>query len=179
MLDIARSRAEHFKLNNISFHCSDVQDFTPQIPLDIVYLSGVSQYLQDIDMKTLLMRLKEFLCPDAVMIDRSTIHLRQRLISEQPDYFCIYRTAEELTQLYYNAGFSIRYQRPSYRFLNTPGIIRRFFCIHHVATMIKLTAPLSFHFLRALAWTCAHTWGPTGEVLDFSHDFFIFNRSTA
>jgi len=178
MLDIARSRVEHFKLSNVSFYCFAVQDYKLQLPLDIVYLSGISQYLQDIDMKKLLTRLKQFLRPDAVIIDRSTIHRRQRLMSAVPDYFYIYRTAEELKQLFCEAGFTLCYQQQSYRFLNVPGIVRRLLSARQVTSIIKRTTPLSFHFLRALAWISEHTWGHTGEVLDYSHDFFIFNRRT-
>ena len=176
MLDIARSRAELLKLNNVTFYRATAQDYTPPIPFDIAYLSGVSQYLHDADLQALLARLNQSLRPGAILIDRSTIHHRQRLLSEQTGYFSIYRTADELKRLFEDAGFVNHYQRPSYRVLNVPGRLGRLLRAGNCARAVAITAPQSFHLLRAIALAVERLWGPTGEMVDFSHDFFLFHR---
>jgi SAM-dependent methyltransferase len=178
MLDIARRRAENLKLDNITFYRATAQDYTPPIPFDIVYLSGISQYLHDADLKALLARLSQSLRPSAVLIDRSTIHRRRRQLTTNPDYFCIYRTAVELEQIFEEAGFILHYRRPSYRFLNVPGIMGRLLSCRQSSNLIGLTAPLSFHLLRMLAWLSERICGPSGEMVDFSHDFFVCHRRT-
>ena len=176
MLDLSRQRAENLHLDNISFCLASAQDFTPEMPVDVVYLSGVSQYLHDAELKALLVRLKPSLQPDVLLVDRSTIHRRQRLLSIQQGYFCIYRTAEELKQVFEEGGFLLHYRCRSYRFLNVPGIMGRLLSCSPSANVVSLTAPISFHLLRGVAWLSERIWGPTGELADYSHDFFIYNR---
>ncbi|MRR16567.1 MAG: class I SAM-dependent methyltransferase [Deltaproteobacteria bacterium] len=178
MLDIARTRAALLKLDNITFCREAAQDYIPTSSFDIVYLSGVTQYLHDADLRKLLKRLYRSLRPNAVIIDRSTVHRRQRLLTDRQDYFCIYRTSDELEQIFREAGFKLDYRRQSYLFLNVPGVLRRLLSSRQCAGAVRLTAPLSFHFLRILANASRRIWGPTGEVVDFSHDFFIFHRGT-
>jgi len=177
MLDIARARTALLKLDNITFCRATVQDYIPKTSFDIVYLSGITQYLHDDDLLKLLERLHRSLGPNATLIDRSTVHRRQRILTGQQDYFCIYRTYEELEQLFKDAGFVLDCRQQSYLFLNMPGIMRRLLSCRQCASIVSFTAPFSFHFLRALAKVSRQFWGPTGEVVDFSHDFFIFHRS--
>jgi len=178
MLDIARGRTERLKLGNITFCKATAQNYTPTKSVDVAYLSGITQYLHDVDLKIFLTRLSQYLRPGAVLIDRSTIHRHQRLLSEQKDYFSIYRMADELKRLFEDAGFVNHYQRPSYHVLNVPGRLGHLLRSGNCARAVAITAPLSFHLLRTLALAAELVWGPTGEMVNFSHDFFLFHRRT-
>jgi SAM-dependent methyltransferase len=177
MLEVAREKAEKNHLRNITFCKAAAQDFIPNCPIDIAYLSGISQYLYDEDFRVLLNHLSPFLRPNAILIDRSTIHLRNRQHSQRTDYFCIYRTADEIENLFNDEGYLLNSQIQSYRFLNVPGIMGRLLSCRQCGNIVRFTSPLSFHLLRLLAWVSGHIWGETGELADFSHDFFIFKRT--
>ncbi len=176
MLDVARQRAAEAGLENIVFCESAAQSYMPTMNFDVVYFSGVSQYIRDDDLKRLLERLMPFVKPGGVVVDRSTIHRRQRLVSERTDYFSIYRTADELVHLFDAVGWANYYRQPSYLFLNFPGAIQWLLSRRKCARLVGATAPLSFHLLRAMACVGSLLFKPTGVVLDFSHVFSLFRR---
>src|SRR5205085_1868229 len=105
MLDIARKRADELRVRNVIFaHCA-LQEFVPCETYDIIYLSGVSQYLHDNELKAVVRRLNLALKPGGVIVDRSTLHRFHRSVRQDDEYFSIYRTGDEVRQMFADEGF--------------------------------------------------------------------------
>jgi SAM-dependent methyltransferase len=179
MLAVARDRARGANLTNVNFVEAAAQDYVPGRTFDVIYLSGVTQYLHDADLAPLLARLAGRLAPGGVIIDRSTIHRRTRGVAAQAGYFSIYRTAAELIALYTAAGLALRRQTPSYRFLNFGRLGQRLLNLRALTRLIAATSPIAFPLLRAAAALRSAVAAPTGELVDYSHDFFLFQRETS
>jgi len=175
MLEMARKRAAQLRLTNITFCQTAAQDFFPKDNFDIIYLAGVSQYLHDADLAQLLQRLLPRLSPGGVIVDRSTIHCWRYCFSEQPGYFCIYRTAAELIRLFESAGLVNTYRKESYRFLNFPATVQKLLWRRRTARLVAATAPLSFMLLRMAAFL-GRFFLKSGETAPYSHDFFLFQK---
>ncbi len=177
MLDISRDRARRLGLTNITFCEAEAQHYSPSMNFDTVYLSGVSQYLHDEDLKKLLQRLLSHMPPDGVVVDRSTIHRRCSSSSTQPDYFSIYRTTKDLISIFESAGLENFYQRQSYAFLSFPRTIQRILNASRTANLVAALAPLSFVVLRFCAHMNRALFEHKGELVDYSHDFFLFRKT--
>ena len=178
MIAAASRRVAELGFDNVTFHKIALQNYTPDQSFDVIYLSGVSQYLNDVDLKALLDRLQGALKPNGIVIDRSTTGNWTGLKIEKSDYFAIYRTAAEIVGLYRGSGWSNYYCQPSYRILSFPPIIRRLVAGKKFARLVRLTAPFSFYLLRAWATAIGTRFDPTGSLSEFSHDFFLFRRSS-
>jgi hypothetical protein len=111
-----------------------------------------------------------------VLVDRTTVHLQTRTLSEQPGYFSIYRTAEEVKAIFTAAGWALGYRAPSYVPLNFSYPIRRVLGSRPVCRMVTATAPASFAVLRAWARARRACFGVTGELAGYSHEFFLCRR---
>jgi SAM-dependent methyltransferase len=179
MIAAANRRAAELGLDNVTFHRIDIQDYTPDRRFDMIYLSGVSQYLHDADLKPMLGRIQGALKPNGIVIDRSTTGVPARRIIETSDYFAIYRTAAEIVALYRGAGWTNYYCRPSYRIPSFPPVMRRWVAGRKFARLVSFTAPFSFYLLRAWAAASGTRFDSTGELSEFSHCFFLFRRSGA
>lgn len=176
MLDVARCRAKAIGLHNVHFVQTSAQDYVPERTFDVIYLSGVSQYLHDEDLAQLLRRLVPHLAPEGMIVDRSTTHRRNRNISEQKDYFSIYRTGSDLIRVFTDAGLVNSYRADSYTFLNFSRPIQRVLSTRLIGRFMTATAPASFNVLRTLARLRNALFAPSGELIDYSHEFFIFRR---
>lgn len=177
MIDAANGRAAALGLDNVTFHRIALQDYATDQRFDVIYLSGVSQYLHDADLKALLGRLQCALKPNGIVVDRSTTSVRERLVIEKSDYFSVYRTAAEIVALYRGAGWTNYYCQPSYRILSFPLVMQRWMAGQKFAKLVSFTAPFSFFLLRAWAAASGSQFDPTGRLSEFSHDFFLFRRS--
>lgn len=176
MLDLAQVRAAKRKIRNIFFVEASAQDYTPEQSFDIIYFSGVTQYLHDADLDTLLERLLAVLKPGGIVIDRSTVSLNQTCRTAASGYFSIYRTTDAIRQIYSRSGLQLYYNNPSYRFLNFPDVVQWLLMRRISIRLVALCAPLSFVLLRCLSVVSSALFRPRGELLDFSHDFFLFCR---
>lgn len=177
MLDVARCRAKSIGLHNVHFVQTSAQDYVPERTFDVIYLSGVSQYLHDEDLAQLLRRLVPHLAPDGMIVDRSTTHRRHRNISEQQGYFSIYRTGSDLIRVFTNAGLVNSYRADSYTYLNFSRPIQRVLSTRLIGRFVTATAPASFNLLGILARLRYALFAPAGELTDYSHEFFLFRRT--
>ncbi len=181
MIAIARSRAEKHGLKNVGFFEAAAQAYGPVHSFDVIYLSGVTQFIEDGDLITLVSELRRYLKPGGVIVERSTVKIngREEVLARTSDqYTSIYRTAQELSSLFYTAGFHKSYQRESYAYFNFPPKVNAFFNRRKIVKMIRGTAPLSFIILRLLALMSRKTLGPLGEMRDYAHVFMRFRRSS-
>jgi SAM-dependent methyltransferase len=178
MIDAASRQTAELGLSNVTFHRVALQNYTPDQRFDVIHLSSVSQYLHDEDLKALLARLQGALKPKGIVVDRSTTRDRARLVLETGDYFAVYRTGAEIVALYREAGWTNYYRRPSYRVLTFPHVMRGRVAGRKFARLVSVTAPFSFYLLRAWAAGTGTRFDRTSQLAEFSHDFFLFRRSS-
>jgi len=179
MLEIAKCRVDTMNLTNVIFKQCSLQEFIPMGKFDIIYLSGVSQYLNDEDLDLFLQRLKFSLEPSGILIDRSTVHRRSRANLETDDYFSVYRTSEEIIQIFQKHGLINYYHRQSYKCLSVPERLRRWIATNTFANITRRLAPVSYHLLRSIVFVLPTSFTSKREMHDFSHDFFLFRRDFA
>ncbi len=173
-LALARARVQTRSLRNVTLVQSSALEFEPPGPIDVLYLSGVTQYLEDAELAALLSRLAPHLAPGAVVIDRSTLHRRHRKVTDSKGYYSIYRTGDELMRAFAGAGLRCFYREPSYVFLSFPFPIPLLLRTRVAARCISSTSPVSFPVLRAAAACVRRVIGPLGETVEFTHDFSLF-----
>ena len=171
MVDFARCRAAQAGLSNVTFFRAAVQDYVCAQKFDVIYLSSVSQYLNDDDLSAVVRRLHGLLQPDGTVIERTTIRDWGRLITDQDEYFAIYRTPQELVNLFREAGWSNCYRNPSYHVLHFPPFTRRWVGGRKFARLVGAGAPVSFHLLRAWALSLGRKFERSGRPAEYSHEF--------
>lgn len=80
--------------------CSDVRRFDTDERFDIVYLSGVTQYLDEKDLIAFLRSAKRWLSPGGVLITRDSVLQRAPTrIHAQQGYECVYRHRRDFVAL--------------------------------------------------------------------------------
>lgn len=178
MLDLAQTRVTQADLVNVTLIQAEAQDFEPDGKFDLIYLSGISQYIDDDELLAIIIRLVQHLKPGGAILDRSTTHRRERTMSQQPGYFCIYRTRAEIVALYTLAGIANTYQGPSYIFLNFPSMFYKKLNHRWCHKLIINANPVFISLLRVSARLSSAIFGELGEVRDYSHDFLRFHRAS-
>jgi hypothetical protein len=137
-------------------------------------LGGVTQYLKDGELVPLLKRLAEKLAPGGVIIERGTLHRKTRTITDNADYFSIYRTDNEVLELFGQAGLKCHYHQQSYEFLAFPWPVRKVLQTRLARRCSQYLAPGSYTVLRRLAALSVGLFGRWGDARTFTHDFFLF-----
>lgn len=173
LLLLAEQEARKKNIFNIKFIESSVIDYTSTDIFDIVYFSGVTQYLSDEHFIGVLHNIDNSLLPNSIIIDRSTVNFMKRNI-RYDNYFSIYRTPSELTTIYDSFGFKLEYQKRSYRYLRLSNYLKRLNINNVLLTLINKMKPFSFYtmwFISSLADIIA-----PNDMHGMSHDFSIFRR---
>lgn len=181
-LDIAIKQAKQKKLNNIEFRESSIQEFIPQEDYDLIYFSGVIQYVTDSEVEKILSNLLPHTKSDTIILDRSTISLENRVVTDTERYFSIYRTESELINLFKGSGLRLTNKSRSYRFMRFPKIFKLPVVREKLPKLILIAKPLSFHVFYALNYI-ADTIYPIrqrtslrGRVFWYDHCFFVFDK---
>lgn len=145
MIEIAEKGKARFKINNIEFFETDLLCYDSDKKFDLVYFSGVLQYLNDEDLRRTIEKAKDFLSPKGIIISRDTIQERRR-VELKCEYPVIYRTIREYEELFLDAGFTMNYNALSYE-------PRRF---SHFASRLYSLPFISYHlafsFQSVLIW---------------------------
>lgn len=175
-LQVAQKQVEKNRSKNISLIEKNIVEFMGADKYDLIYLSGVSQYLSDEEFQLTLEHIRPCCHPATVIVDRSTINLKQREIMENGDYWALFRTANELERLLKSIGFALIYRKRSYRFLRGGKLLRQPRLNKWLAKLVYWTRPLSFHVLH-LATILADAIKPISfEGGMRSHDFLVFKQ---
>jgi ubiquinone/menaquinone biosynthesis C-methylase UbiE len=112
-IDVAKKEAKKRKITNVHFIVKNVKEYSPEGQFDIIYLSCLTQYMSDSDVKNLLRTLTSHLKPQGILISRDSLNTQKR--TEKKDkYPVIYRTFNELNSYFEKSGYSIIYQKESY-----------------------------------------------------------------
>jgi len=120
-IDQARSSIES---KNISFHQCDVNDFNfKKNSFDIIFISGVTIYLDDLMLDDLVKKMNYALKPGGILIHRDAYSMKTRLVINKfskelnTNYFATYRTLKEYNNLIVNKHyFKVLYSEDMYKF---------------------------------------------------------------
>lgn len=171
-LQIARKNLLSKKINNIALYESSVLEFKSDRQYDFIYFSGMSQYLQDDELRTVLKSLTRNFKQNTIIVDRSSVHCLRRDIIERTDYYSVLRTPQEIKNIYAEGNFQFKYSNRSYRYLRGGKYLQRNFS-HSLPAFIEVTQPVSFYLMYGASYL---TDLVCPSSLDVSHDFFLFQR---
>lgn len=113
MIEIAKKKQRNSSVKNVEFHCISVMDFDTDEKFDLIYFSGVLQYIKDKDIEMILAKLPEWMNSDCLVLSRDTLSLQSRFSSVE-EYSVIYRTKDEYKQMFKKYGLNLVYQGKSY-----------------------------------------------------------------
>ncbi|MDQ1261106.1 MAG: hypothetical protein QG575_287 [Euryarchaeota archaeon] len=113
MIEIAKKKQMNSCTKNIDFHCLSAMSFETNEKFDLVYFSGVLQYIEDKDIDQILDKLPEWMNKDGLCLSRDTLSLQKRF-SMTEDYPVIYRTKKEYEEMFKKHGLKLVYQDKSY-----------------------------------------------------------------
>ncbi len=114
MVQLAEKQRIERSINNVYFIKSDLLGYNCNEKFDIIYFSGILQYINDHEIVLTLKKAKEFLVPGGLVVSRDTIQSGRR-ITMDGDYPVIYRTIEEYEALFQEAGYRLEYCELSYQ----------------------------------------------------------------
>ena len=176
-LDIAQEDAQMAGLKNVELREQSILDFQGDRPYDIVYFSGVTQYLQDEEINKVLKNLAPHFKRNTVFIDRSTVNYREREILSTAQYYSIFRTPRELNDIFSAFGFHIIYEKRSYRFLRGGRFVRSRYLLNILPPLAHFTRPVSYYVMLFFSFMADILSPKPFEGGDRSHDFLIFERN--
>jgi 2-polyprenyl-3-methyl-5-hydroxy-6-metoxy-1,4-benzoquinol methylase len=178
-MQIARESVKAKGLSNVDFHIESIVDFSGDRVYDVIYFSGVSQFLTDDQIREVLANLSEWVGQNTIIVDRSTITFDRRTTMEAGNYYSIYRTPDEIKNIFGNCGYQIEYQNATYRFLRCARAVGNPKIRQFLASLVIAAQPISFYLMLLFSYV-ADTLSPSPvryEGLRQSHDFFKFKKS--
>ncbi len=183
-LKIAKRAIKERGLDNVQFHHCPATDFSSDRQYDIIYFAGVTQYLDDNEIKMILDHLSPCFKPTTIIVERSTVRYKKREIRDRKTAcYTIYRTPEEIKDIFAAFGFYMYYQKRSYRFLRGFKLLNRFIfrgpfipLRHILAASIRITKPLSLYLMLWFSIIADIVWPAPWNKGNGSHDFFLFKR---
>jgi ubiquinone/menaquinone biosynthesis C-methylase UbiE len=114
MINLAIQSAADKKAHNISFYHSDAQNFIQPYSYDLIWISGLLIYLDDIECESVIKNSYEMLDSDGRILLRDgtgigTKHeIRNQFSSSlQLEYSATYRTNDEYKDLFFKHGFEL------------------------------------------------------------------------
>lgn len=175
---IAQEMAARKNITNVDFHTMSITDFRGNRPYDVIYFSGVSQFLDDGALGKVLDDLALWIKPSTVIVDRSSLNFEARSITDTDTYFSIYRTPGELDAVFAARGLKKTYRASSYRYLrgmeyfdHRPNKYRA------LLKLVAATRPISFHVMNFVIWL-ADTFNPVDLIKrGWSHDFSVYRKA--
>lgn len=120
MVSIAETERARRGLANARFECANLLDYSTDERFDLVFFSGVLQYVDDATIAAVLARAARLLAPGGIFVSRDSVQLEERVV-KAGDYPVMYRTPEEYRVVFEAAGFERTYMDVSYpakRFTN-------------------------------------------------------------
>lgn len=127
MIEISEAECLRRGLANVKFMCTSLIDYKTSEKFDLIFFSGVLQYMDDEVVTASLNRAVQMLAPGGVVISRDSVQLEKR-VEKTGDYPVIYRTSDEYRMLFETAGLERTYMNASYpakRFTNLASRIYR------------------------------------------------------
>lgn len=178
-IEVAKKLAQESNLSNVEFKVENLLNLSQiNMKLDIFYSAGVFQYLHDNEIEKILKLAKLSFKENGIFIDRSTFIVnKERLERNDDNYFSIYRTKEELIDIFKKNGFELIANDRSYTYLRTKEFFNRKQCQIVFKFCIKYIPTISFYMMRFISKI--YSWRMKTEYINedigtFSHDFTVY-----
>jgi ubiquinone/menaquinone biosynthesis C-methylase UbiE len=113
MINLSEQQRIEKNVENVRFVHADLLSFDEAQKFDLIYFSGVLQYINDDDVLASIQKAKKMLVPGGCIISRDTTQELKRMVMDG-DYPVIYRTINECKDIFASAGFRLDYCEPSY-----------------------------------------------------------------
>ena len=182
MINIARNKQKKRDNHNIKFYCGSACEFDTNTRFDVVYFSGVLEYIMDNDVNSILNKVPGWLKNGGVCASRDTISRGERVV-EAGDYPVIFRTREEHIKMFAENNLYLRYNEKSYNLtmsaVASAYFLNRFFPDADLRTVIKSERLLkpSEGFLRyVLKHSKNPKWRAIASDISLTHNFFLFRQ---
>lgn len=174
MIRLAEERRVKDAINNLHFSVCPAQEYTSTQPFDLIYLSGVDQYLTDEELSRLLANCEACLAPGGTLVDRVTLSLGETLpVETRSGYQCIYRNIQDLLNLFQQSGFQFKSRRPSHEKPRLDWMTENRRLRKHVESIFKRSPALG---CRLVLWITKflNLFQPLKINSERSHDFLVF-----
>jgi ubiquinone/menaquinone biosynthesis C-methylase UbiE len=180
MIRLARERQCSLGLQNVEFRVSAVQDFHWDTAFDVIYLSSMTQYLTDNQLRQTLGQIESMLAPIGIVIDRTSISLGTREAVDDHGYQAIYRTLKEQASIFAEFGFRLTYHAPCYNRMRLPYrfLDKTWFQKGLEAGLQRLARPTVF-LINAMTQFVTRVRPTPNRATFRSYGFFRFERETA
>lgn len=152
MIELSRHTGSELGLRNAQFQCRDLRKLeAPQF--DLIYFSGVLQYMSDEDVRTTLLAATRLLNTEGVFISRDSVQTNAR-VELTGDYPVIYRKEGEYRRFFAELGFEPTYSGLSYEHRRFTKIAGRVFKL----TDSYMVASTARRFLCAIDSCLGEPW---------------------
>ena len=179
MIRLANERCVKEGRKNLIFSVCAAQDYISSTPFDLIYLSGVDQYLTDAEMISLVTHCDACLIPYGTLVDRVTISLGQtQPIEKESGYQCIYRNEHDLLKFFHDAGFECTDRRPSHEKPRLEWAARHRRMKKYLESIMKRSPALGCRLVLYITKCLDFIW-PLKDEASRSHDFLVFSRRGA
>lgn len=114
MINVAEQQKMELGIDNINFIHTDLLSFNDNKKFDLIYFSGVLQYINDTEALLSVKKAMSLLKPNGIIISRDTIQELKRQVLEG-EYPVIFRTISEYEDIFNTADFRLDYCELSYK----------------------------------------------------------------
>jgi SAM-dependent methyltransferase len=128
MVAIAEEERTRLNLSNVRFECCSLFDYKADQKFDLVYFSGVLQYMDDDVVKQCIAKASSILSADGFIVSRDSVQTAQRM-EKTGEYPVIYRAEAEYRAFFEAGGFALDYSNLSYQHKRFTGLASRLYMI--------------------------------------------------
>ncbi len=119
MIEIAKGISKKMNITNIDFEIGEFFDLDLSKKYDLIYFSGLFNYLEDYEIISILTRVKEISNSNTIILTRDTISKNERIEYDTKYFQSIYRTSHEMVELFNKKEFihtqtMLAYKMPLY-----------------------------------------------------------------
>ena len=114
MIAVAEQERKGRNLSNVRFECRNLLDFETSQKFDLVYFSGVLQYMDDDVVAKCIAMAASLLNSGGMVISRDSVQMDRR-VEKAGEYPVIFRTQAEYRTLYEREGFALDESGLSYQ----------------------------------------------------------------
>lgn len=126
MIDIASNLKIKSGLENVNFVKSNFLEFDSEYQFNVIYFSGVLQYISDLDLEKTIQKAKDLLAPGGVIVSRDTVQINGRSV-HTGNYPVIYRSVDEYLEVFKKLGFSCTRHQLAYQPKRFMGVFGRIY----------------------------------------------------
>lgn len=175
MIRIGCETLQNAGITNVHLEVGSAASFQSSESFDLIYLSGVDQFLDDTELASMLSNVRKLLRPGGILIDRVTLSLSEsQFIEKGNGYQCYYRSKHDLIRAMEGAGFYCTYHAPSHQKLELGWLGRNKWCSKQISSLVRRAPNLAcpgLHLISKLIRGMASTPKITKAR---SHDFLVF-----